>query len=143
MKDDKQLFGYAAIIMAIGFLVQPYLPAYAFNGPTVSMGSNPIENFYDAQYMSGGTSITIFSNASSSSFIVTQYFSESDRCAIQVDGQSPFSDSYGTYGHKNLSGASTSFTGTLLVPAGSTLSLKNVVTGSLFCKYYVEGYYTH
>ena len=143
MKEYKSLFGYAAIITAIGFLVRSFMPAYAFNGPSVSMGSNPIENFYDAQYMSGGASMTIFSNASSGSFIVTQYFSESDRCAIQVDGQSPFSENYSTYGIKTLNGGATSFTGTLLVPAGSTLSLKNIATGSLFCKYYVEGYYTH
>ena len=142
MKDYKQLFGYAAILFGIGFVIRSFMPAYAFNGPTVSMGSNPIENFYDAQYMGGGASMTVFTNTSSSSFIITQYFSENYRCAIQVDGQSPFSDDYGTYGYQYLGGA-TSFTGTLLVPAGSTLSFKNVATGSLFCKYYVEGYYTH
>ena len=72
MKDNKQLFGYAAIIMAIGFLVRSFMPAYAFNGPTVSMGSNPIKNFYGVNRITAGSRVTIFSNTSSSDFIITQ-----------------------------------------------------------------------
>jgi len=142
MKDYKQLFGYAAILFGIGFVIRSFMPAHAFNGPTVSMGSNPIENFYDAQYMGGGASMTVFTNTSSSSFIITQYLSTAYYCAVQVDGLSPISER-NTYGYQSLSGGTENFTGTLLVPAGSTLSFKNVATGSQFCKYYVEGYYTH
>lgn len=142
MKDYKQLFGYAAIIMAIGFLVRSFMPAYAFNGPTVSMGSNPIENFYGSQYMSGGASTTILANTSSSSFVITQYLSNEYSCTIQVDGLFPISEASSSHGYQYLS-TSTKFTGTLLIPSGSTLSFKNLAAGSQFCKYYIEGYYTH
>ena len=63
MKDYKQLFGYAAIIVASGFFIRSFQPAYAINGPNISMGSNPIENF-------GGYG-TIVSNTSGRDFIVT------------------------------------------------------------------------
>ena len=63
MKNYKQLLGIAAIMVAVGFLVHSLKPAYALNGPNISMGSNPIENF-------GGYGI-IFTNTSSHDFIIT------------------------------------------------------------------------
>ena len=45
MKDYKQLFGYAAILFGIGFVIRSFMPAYALDGPTVSMGSNPVASF--------------------------------------------------------------------------------------------------
>ena len=63
MKEYKQLFGIAAIIMAIGFFVRSFQPAHALNGTNISMGSNPIEDF------SGYGSI--FTNTSGHDFIIT------------------------------------------------------------------------
>lgn len=63
MQDYKRLFGYATIIMACGFFVRSLQPAHAVNGPNVSMGTNPIEDY--AGY-SG-----FFTNTSGSDFIVT------------------------------------------------------------------------
>ena len=45
MQNYKTLFGYAAILFGLGFLVRSFMPAHAFNGPTVSTGANPIKNF--------------------------------------------------------------------------------------------------
>ena len=46
MKDYKILFGYAAILLSIGFVIRSITFAYAYpTGPSVSMGSNPVVSF--------------------------------------------------------------------------------------------------
>jgi hypothetical protein len=46
MKDYKILFGYAAVLLSIGFVIRSITFAYAYpTGPSVSMGSNPVVSF--------------------------------------------------------------------------------------------------
>ena len=70
MFDYKQLFGFAAILFGIGFVVQSIMPAGAIPlGPAVSMGQNPI---FAVQV--SGQSGTLFSNNTSSPAIITDLF---------------------------------------------------------------------
>ena len=143
MKDYKQLFGYAAIIFGIGFVIRSFLPAHAFNGPNISTGSNPITNFYGQEYLSPGAGPTLFTNTSSGSYIITQYLSSQSWCSIQIDGQSVLSHYHNTWSSANVPGA-TDFRGTIAVPAGSTVSIKNIHPNSnKNCGYYMEGYFAH
>ena len=144
MTDHKQLFGYAAIICSIGFLVRSFMPAYAFNGPTISIGSNPIENYYAMPNLSINTSTTILSNTSSNDFMVTKYLAPAyaDSCNLMLDSQNLFvhsTNSQDKIDQYNNPGALN-----LIVPSGSTLKMKNYNTNSgKNCPYYIEGYYIH
>ena len=68
MKDYKILFGYAALIFSIGFLIRSIAPSHAFpSGPQISMGTNPIMSF--GGDISGSTSTLL--TTSGQPFIVT------------------------------------------------------------------------
>jgi hypothetical protein len=143
MKDYRVLFGYAAILLSIGFVIRSITFAYAYpTGPNVSMGSNPIENFYGFDGISGQSNNTIFT--STSLFIITQFLSNNnDWCGLQIDGQSVFNHYNNSLGLERTNSYS-SFKGTIVVSAGSTVSIKNLHPSSqMNCAYYLEGYYTH
>ena len=144
MKDYKPLFGYAAILFGLSFLVRSFMPAYAFNGPSVSMGSNPIKSFYGVNRINAGNRVTIFSNSSSHDFIITQTRQNNQyTCAFEIDTETIFSHYSGTLGDDRIYEFQT-FNGTLVLPAGSTLSQTyDASYGDNDCVYYVEGYYTH
>ena len=70
MFDYKQLFGFAAILFGIGFILQSIMPARAISmGPSVSMGSNPV-----FAVQASGQSGTLFTNNTSSPAIITDLF---------------------------------------------------------------------
>lgn len=144
MKATKNLFGYATILFGLGFLVRSFMPAYAFNGPTVSMGSNPIKNFYGVNRIYAGNSEIIFTNTSSSDFIITQTRQNNGQsCAFAIDNQTILSHWSTNLGDDNVTDYQT-FNGTLVLPSGSTLSHSYIAaSGDRDCVYYVEGYYTH
>ena len=83
MNDYKQLFGYAAILFGIGFVIRSFMPAYAFNGPHVSTGSNPIEFAY--VNCNNGTNMTIFTNNTSQDFVVTDVWAGDGTVNLLVD----------------------------------------------------------
>lgn len=142
MKDYRQLFGIAAIIMACGFLVRSFQPAHAVNGPTVSMGSNPIDNIYGAETIGGYNSSTVFTNNTNHDFIITQFRSISSSCALEIDGATVFSHYNSSYGSKFVY-MSQFFEGNLKVSIGSIISIQNNSGGTSHCPYYIEGYYAH
>ena len=144
MNDYKQLFGYAAILFGIGFVIRSFMPAYAFNGPSISAGANPIQNFYGVNRITAGARVTIFSNTSSSDFIITQTRQNNQtHCAFEIDNTSVFNHYSSALGDDRIYEYQT-FNGTLVVPAGSTLShTYDDSSGDQDCVYYVEGYYTH
>ena len=127
MNDYKQLFGYAAIIMAVGFLVRSFMPAYAFNGPTVSMGSNPNEHY------SGTGSSTIYTNNTTETFIVTDiiYYSYGSVTELSISGQK-----FGTFSSTGMYSLRTG----LKVPPGESLT-----SSSYYNQNYttISGYYVH
>ena len=71
MNDYKSLFGYAAIIFGVGFLVKTIDQAYASpSGPNINMGSNPIVGF-SGMVPSGGTKKLLFTVPSNKTLIIT------------------------------------------------------------------------
>lgn len=56
MFNHKQLFGLAAIILSLSVFVRSF--AYA-NGPTVSLGSNPIFSFASTSCSSGESAVNV------------------------------------------------------------------------------------
>ena len=68
--DYRNLFGIAAIILSGAVFVHSLKSANAFpQGPNVSMGSNPIDNFHLQNC--GSSWPTILTNSSSQAFIIT------------------------------------------------------------------------
>jgi hypothetical protein len=129
-------------ILATGFLllcgavfVHSLKSANAFpQGPNVSMGSNPIENFY------GNT--TNPNIAIQNDFVITTVLSNNDNCRLSIDSNivnNGTGDSNPLYYRWTYPSNSPFTTGSasLKVGAGSTLSLTNCSS------YYISGYYTH
>lgn len=145
MFDYKQLFGFAAILFGAGFFLRSVLPAYGLQGPIISTGSNPIKNFYAIPFLAPSTTHTIFSNTSGHDFLVTSYhppYNISGTCNITVDGNNIFVHS--TNNNEQVSGYSSVQELQLLVPAGSTLEMKNYSSSNYYkCSYYIEGHYIH
>ena len=118
MKDYKQLFGYAAILFGIGFVIRSFVPAYAYNGPNISLGSNPIEHF------SG--SGTVFSNTSGRDFIITDVSCNGDTVLNISSSNAWFC----------RAGASHSFSSGLRVSDGENVTASGYVL-------FLSGYYAH
>ena len=134
--DYRNILALAAVIFAAGYFVRSFQPAYAFpQGPNVSIGSNPIENFYGNANQTG--SLTFQDN-----FILTTLISSTDSCAPKIDGTAFHTGSgsinmfYYRYAYFHPSPFSAG-TAKLHIPSGSVLSLNNC------SNYYIEGYYTH
>ena len=143
--DYRNILAVAAVIFALGTLVQSLQNAYAFpQGPNVGTGFNPIENFYGAVALTGrstgGSGLhTVFVNSTDQDFILTQFLSNSDNCTLSIDGSTIFSHYSSIYGTSSVS--ATNFTGTLKIASGSTTSIANLANGTLNCTYYIEGFY--
>ncbi|MEC7987528.1 MAG: hypothetical protein VX278_20345, partial [Myxococcota bacterium] len=74
--------------------------------------------------------------------IITKYLQNSENgCSLAIDGQSVFTN-YDN-GKRNVAEYA-NFSGTLVLPAGSVASSKNITPSSThYCSYYLEGYYVH
>ena len=131
MKDYKQLFGYAAILFGIGFVIRSFMPAYAFNGPSVSMGSNPIEHHSEACH-----NTTLFTNNSANSFIITDIIGSGYNAPLElkIDGQKVI-DTYST----GIAQLARPLASGLVVPSGSVVTCDH--HGGLIVT--ISGYYTH
>jgi hypothetical protein len=103
-------------------------------GPNISLGSNPIVNFYG----SGDTTLAIDSTRD---FVITTFFTNGAYGHILVDGNIVFYEGYdmnpfymdGDYSASIFRAG----TAKLKIQAGQTVTLTQV------SYYYVEGYYTH
>ena len=136
--DYRNILAFAAVIFASGYFFRSFQPVYAYpQGPNVSIGSNPIENFYGNVSQTG--SITFQDN-----FIVTGFMSDNYGCNPSIVGNSKIYNATGiqtnVFYHRNVDPGNSLFTSgraMLKIPAGSTLSLGNCNN------YYIQGYYTH
>ena len=128
MNDYKQLFGYAAILFGIGFVIRSFMPAYAFNGPHVSTGSNPIE--FAAVNCDNSTNMTIFTNGTSQDFVVTDVWAGDGTVNLLVDNTII------------MEGVNTSYTleSGLKLGSGSKISCSD--TGGS-AHVVISGYYSH
>ena len=85
MFDYRNLFGFAAVLFGAGFFVQSLQSANATIGPSVSLGSNPIQHFY--QNCDQQSNLEIFTNSSSGDFIVTDIYIYDGTIKFQVDSE--------------------------------------------------------
>ena len=130
----KHLFGIAAIIMSVGYLLQSLPEAQALNTPAVDLGANPYRSFHGL-----GPNHTM-SLDSTQDFIVTTVMSDNSSCALLVNGSSVHSTSqnynpFFFYAGTQNSNAFTSGQGHLVIPSGASFALANCGT------WYLEGYY--
>ena len=83
MFDYRNLFGLAAILFGAGSFVQSLQSANATIGPSISLGSNPIQHFY--QNCEQQSNFEIFTNTSSGDFIITDIYVYDWIVKFQVD----------------------------------------------------------
>lgn len=138
MFDYKQLFGFAAILFGIGFILQSIMPAGANPAaPSISLGANPIFSVYTS-----GQSGALFINNTSSPAIITDLV-----VVAYYDCQMNFSVSNGgdTFAIRADPDLATSgfisLNSGIKVPAGETLSYSGA---SNYCQgASASGYYAH
>ncbi len=139
MKDYRQLFGYAAILFGLGFLVRSFLPAAAISGPTISTGENPSRSFYGE--VSASSTADLLTTASDQVFIVTScYLANTSYLDIYSSGTMILDGelSLCSGGNNSLSNGR----GRLVVESGTTLRVRNTYQYAGF-KYYIEGHYAY
>ena len=89
---ERRLFGIAAIIASIGFLISSIGDGFAYpQGPNISLGSNPIVSFYCA---SGTVAYTV---PSGQSFIITDFLGVSSYPYMSLSSGEYLNFSDGTY----------------------------------------------
>ena len=129
MPDYKQLFGYAAILFGIGFIIQSIMPAVANpSGPSISFGGNP----YRSEYRIG--SGTLLNTSSTETFIITTIVTGDTDCHLQVNGNTKYSGSWSHVSQAippNLH---------LVIEPNSTVTINGTGCSS---EYYINGYYAH
>ena len=138
---DKQLIGIAAIVLALGFLVRSFPPAQAFNGPTVSLGSNPLVSF------AGQGNSTLLTVPSDRDLVLTDF----DFCNTNSSNYGHHNiylkdvagNVYGRWwlrkSYSELVSLSISKQSGLLIPAGTELIFDE--GGSNYVTYTISGYY--
>ena len=137
MNDYRVLFGYAAILMALGFLVRSFSPANAYNGPMVKTGDNPSRSFYGTVQGSED----LLTTASDEVFVITSCYLYSSAYMDIYASNTELLD--GNLGLCNLQNSSFSNgNGRLIVPSGTTLGVTNTWPHQSYA-YYIEGYYAY
>ena len=134
--DYRNLLAFAAILLSGAVFVHSLSAANAFpQGPNVSMGSNPIENFY-------GSAGTVGSITFQQDFILTTFISNSSYCNPKIDGVifHTGSSSNNLFFYRYDNPTNSVFTvgnATLKIQSGASLSLASC--GDFF----IAGYYVH
>jgi hypothetical protein len=138
MFDHKRLFGFAAILFGIGFILQSIMPAMAISmGPNVSMGSNPVFAVHASGY-----SGTLFTNNTSSTAIITDLAIVTNHYCTMTFSGSNSGDSFRFRMYESGTLNVVSLNSGLKVPAGESLSFSG--DSSSYCQgVSVSGYYAH
>ena len=139
MPDYRQLFGVAAILFAIGFILQSIMPARAIPiGPSVSLGANPVFAVHTS-----GSSGTLFTNNTSSSAVITDLVILEDAYWFMTFSVTNGGDEFrffADYG-EGVSGVESLSSG-IRVPAGESLTFTGSHTS--YCQgASASGYYAH
>jgi hypothetical protein len=134
----KYILSLAALIASMSMMVEAVQPAYALNGPNISMGSNPVDsNYFNCASQTDGT---VFTNTASSDFVITDVilYNGAARLNIGTETGSPteFIGGYASYGYDQRF----HFGSGIVVPAGSTLYCTAV---NAYPEVTVSGYYAH
>jgi len=154
MIDYKQLFGYAAILFGLGFLLRSVLPAHAFNTSNVSLGTNPVESW--SGYITSSTSSWETLQSFTNDFIITDFtisqLNQHSSCQIVLSNQNTSpqnvkdnivsgSVSRGNDAYTSASQFSHRFSSGMKVNAGDTLYMYYSNNGQ--CFYNIAGYHIH
>ena len=134
--DYRNILAFGFVLLCGAVFVQSFNFANAYpQGPNISLGSNPVENFY-------GSASSLGSLTFQNDFIVTTLLSNSTSCNPTIDGVSFFTGT-GTnsiFFYRYTDSANSPFTtgnATLKIQAGSSLSLGSC--GDV----HISGYYVH
>ena len=143
---ERNLFGIAAVISSVGFLIWSIGQATAFpQGPNVSLGSNPLESFYGSIVGQTASEVQVFSNTSGQDFIITSLqriptSPSGQNCAWNIDGGNFTYTSFSSFTY-NASLDSVNPLN-LVLHDGQVLSMYKT-SSSQPCWYFVSGYYAH
>ena len=127
MRFWKSLFGCGFVLFGLSSVIDSMTPAYAELGPSVSLGSNPIESFYQANC----SSTLLFENTTQHTFIITDVYNNysgwvqlkrGNNTIIQVQGY-----------------AEASFTSGIKVSPGDSIYCTHYSNRGVF----ISGYYAH
>ena len=145
MKDYKQLFGYAAMMLSAGFLARSFQPAYAINGANISLGSNPIQS-WSKSYQSTAGWLPV--GTMTDDFVITDIFmySKGSGCRLKLHKQSTGDVIFDAYVDQNKQ-STTNLNGGIVVEAGETVEAYQIIDNvnySLYhCSYLISGHYVH
>ena len=81
----KYIFAVAVLLMAINMGISP---AQSFNGPSISLESNPVFNYYEnnwSGFATGKKSLN-FNIPSGQVLIITKFVTSDSDCFIDIDG---------------------------------------------------------
>ena len=123
----KNLFGTAAIIFASGFFIRSLQPAHAQFGPSISLGSNPIEHVHSN---CNGNGIAMFSNNTSADFIIIDFVPRSGTYTLSINGNTALISGFND---------PTTLGAGIKVRSGETLTCQNNYNYPLT----IAGYYMH
>tara|TARA_Y100001954_G_C15319099_1_gene364391 strand:- start:22 stop:435 length:414 start_codon:yes stop_codon:yes gene_type:complete len=136
--NHRNILTLAILIFSLGYFVRSFQPVYAIpQGPNISTGSNPVDNFYGNSNTTGQGSITFQGD-----FTLTTLISNTSNCDPKLDGATFHTGTgsenmfYYRFAYYHPS-PFTAGTAKLSVSSGSTLTLSGCG------RYYIEGYYTH
>ena len=135
MFDWKWLLSCSVLILSISVMINTMASAYAVNGPTQSLGANPVKSFY-------GSSNMVITLDGTQDFVIRAATASSDNCQLQIDGTTfkSHSSAYNPLWYHRSYPTNSPFAngqGLLVVPAGSSLELVNCGN------WYIGGYYQH
>ena len=125
------------LLFGLGYCIQSIASAFAFpSGPSVSMGSNPIESFY------GSTSNGTLNLNANYDFILTSGYSDSSACLLNINGTNVGRTGtyYNIFYYNSGYNPNSEFTqgqGQLSIPAGATVTFSGC-SNHLFSGYYVQ-----
>lgn len=125
------------LLLGLGYCIQSIATAIALpNGPTVSIGSNPIESFYGAS-----NNVTLNLNPNYD-FILTTGYSDNTSCILTVNGinVNRTASAYNVFYYNVNDNPSSGFSqgqGSLSIPAGASAIITNC-GNYLFSGYYVQ-----
>ena len=136
MFQNIHLFGVAAVISSVALLIHSLQPANATSGPNVSLGSNPIQHYY--QSCDNQTNAVIFTNSSTSDFVITDIYNYYGTVVLHIDGN--VATLIHHHPSSNSGQAHIPFVSGLRVPSGSTLTCTDDGDAPRIT---ISGYYAH
>ena len=144
----KTILSLCALLITLTFCYKSIQQSHAQQGPNTATGHNPIINFYGNVQVSPNQGTTILHNTSGQDLIITSALVNNDYCALAIDGNPIFPDSYTTgmniFRYNNgLMSVFKSGSAKLKVPQGSELQWHTSYTSTRTCYYYIEGHYVH